>query len=235
MDARDRLPKRLRNASPERIQAYRRETMRKAKQSEEECRVLFRQRMEREGRLQELNDRINEYRHLGKSRRQATSAVMREMGYAGPTKERQLHEEAKGRAIIHRNIENQKRYAKKRLRKMRNKELFDAMDRLKANAPAEVEMDWVAAHYKYLAAIDQIADEQADPVKVTAEDVTDAPSRSAVGRLMVAVTDPLGWQKKRLDADKGKTSAGQGGENDQSDAQDESLDDIEKMLKAASG
>lgn len=236
MDARDRLPKRLRKASPERIKAYQQETARKAASSCEECRVLFRLRMEREGKLDELTQRINEFRHLGKSRRQAVYAAMREMGYPGAGKERALHTQAQAHANVDRYLEVQKKATRRYRRKMRNEKLFEAMNRLKlkANAPAEAEMDWVAAHHKYLAALDQSRDAEAEPIKVTAEDIDEkTPSRSAVGRLMAAVKDPEGWQKKRLDADKGKTGAGQG-EGDESEAIDESLNDVERMLRAAS-
>jgi hypothetical protein len=192
--------------------------------------------MQRENREEELDALIAKYRTEGKNRVFATYAAMRDMGFKSGAKERKLWQRFLGEGMVNRRRQNNRDFKKKYYRKMRNQSLFDAIAAIeKDNATPEQEMDWVASHPKFLQALDQWGEEGAEPVKVVAEDcpASGTPSRSAVGRLMAAVKDPLAWQKKRLDADKSKTGAGSGGEGDTSDVTDD-LEEIERMIKAAS-
>lgn len=226
------LPKKLRTASPEEIAAYRVTIGRKAKQSSEDCRTLFRLRMQREEREGELDALIAKYRDEGKSRRQAIYAAMRDMGYRGAEKERREFDIAKCRGMVNRRRQKQSEAQKKYKARMRNKDLDAAMDTLKPNAPPEQEMDWVVGHRKLFHAAQNLSDEEAEPIKVVAADLRDAPSQAAVTMLMVALQDPVDWMKKKRDAHKSKTGAGGGGEDDTSDVEDD-LTEVERMLKVA--
>jgi hypothetical protein len=224
------LPKHLRNASPERIFAYRSKNARKAKQSSEDCRSLFRQRMQRDGRERELDKLIAKYREEGKSRRQAIYAAMREMGYEGADKERAYEGRAIADAMMNRRRQKLRDGQKRHYRRMKNKALDEVMDTLKPNAPPEQEMDWVLSHRKLFHASLQADDD--DPVKLTADDIRNAPSQAAVTMLATAIKNPDGWMEKKRDANKAKTSAGSGGDDDNSDVVDD-LSEVERMLKAA--
>jgi hypothetical protein len=240
------LPEHLRNATPEEVFAWRQKYTRKATLTAEECRQLFRQRMTRDGRLDELDSLIAKYRDEGRSRRGATYAAMNEMGYAGPDNEKKLYKRAIARAMNDRRREVQTKCANRYRTKMRNKELDAAMDKLPPNASPEKEMDWVAAHRK-LFHVSQLmgdtSDEGREALKtariLVADDIwlgegdhRNAPSQGAATMLVSALRNPDGWMEKKRDAHKGKTEAGTGGEGDRCDALDD-LDEVERMLKAA--
>jgi hypothetical protein len=208
------LPEHLRNATPEEVFAWRQKYTRKATLTAEECRQLFRQRMTRDGRLDELDSLIAKYRDEGRSRRGATYAAMNEMGYAGPDNEKKLYKRAIARAMNDRRREVQIKCVNRYRTKMRNKELDEVMDTLPPNASPEKEMDWVVAHRKLFHAAMQLSDESAEAVRLTAADIKDAPSQAAVTLLTIALLDPQEWAKKKRDAHKAKTEAGVGGEQD---------------------
>jgi hypothetical protein len=216
--------------------------MKSPKTGEEECRHLFRMRMQRDGREKELDELIAKHKEDGKSRRQSICAAMREMGYPGPAKERRLWEAAKGKAMMNRRRQNNRDFKKKYYRKMRNQALDEVMDTLKPNAPPEQELDWVTAHRKLFHvqqlllnadSSDEAQKELKDALKLTAEDIKTAPSQSAVTMLLSALEAPSEWMRKKRDAHKSKTGAGSGGEGDTSDVTDD-LEEIERMIKAAS-
>jgi hypothetical protein len=193
---------------------------------------MFRQRMRREGREQELDALIAQGRENNLSRRQATYAAMRELGYAGADKERRKHKVALAQGMLDRRRKIQQRNERQYRAKMRNKSLDEVMDTLKPNAPPEQEMDWVLSHRKLFHASMQGDDD--DPVKLTADDIRNAPSQAAVTMLSTAIKNPDGWMEKKRDANKAKTSAGAGGDDDASDVVDD-LAEVERMLKAAAG
>lgn len=226
------IPKRLRNASPEEIAAYRSARGRKAKQNGEESCVLFRHRMRREAREGELDALIAKYRDEGKSRRQANYAAMRDMGFRSAVHERKEHKIAIGRAMMTRQRELLRQGQKKYRAKMRNKDLNDIMDGLPPNAPPEKEMDWVVSHRKLFHAALAMDDEEPEAVKLSADDIRSAPSQAAVTMLTVAMKDPVGWMEKKRDAYKAKTAAGTSNDDDSCDAIDD-LDEVERILKTA--
>jgi hypothetical protein len=90
-----------------------------------ECRnahKIFRERMEREGRAKELDERIKTLKAEGKNARQALYASMREMGFVSVEKERREHQAWSGRAMVERRREIRRGYvmryqAKKRAEK----------------------------------------------------------------------------------------------------------------------
>jgi hypothetical protein len=226
------LPKHLRNATPEEIAAFRTQCGRKATFTAEECRQHFRQRMIRENRLAEFDSQIAKYRDEGKSRRSATYAAMRDMGYRGAAHERKLFYRAEAQAMQDWRAKKHSGYVKAYRRRMKNKELDEVMDTLKPNATPEQEMDWVAAHRKLFHAASQLGDDDASPIKLTANDIKTAPSQAAVTLLTIALRDPEDWAKKKRDANKSKTAAGGNSEDDRSEFMDD-LDEVERMLKAA--
>lgn len=208
------LPEHLRNATPEEIFAFRQKNSRKASFTAEECRQLFRQRMVRDKRDEELDSLIAKYRDEGKSKRQAVYAAMNDLGYAGPANERKLYKRAIAVAMQDKRRETQSKCVKRYKLRMKNKDLDEVMDTLPPNASPEKEMDWVVGHRKLFHAAMQLSDESAEPVRLAAADLKDAPSQAAVTLLTIALLDPQEWAKKKRDAHKAKTEAGVGGEND---------------------
>lgn len=229
-----RLPKHLKNATPEEIQAYRIVTARKARMGAEEGRILFRLRMRREEKEADLDKLIDIYRtQYDKSRRQAICAAQEDLGYLGAEKERKEYIKAEARAMRSARRQKQSECQKRWRRNVRNKALDEVMDTLPANAPPEKELDWVLSHRKLFHAAQSLNDPEPEPVRLDVADIKTAPSQSAVTMLTVALQDPVDWMRKKRDAHKGKTSAGTGGTEDDSIVVDD-LSEVERILKAAS-
>lgn len=243
MDARKRLPKKLRNATPEEIAKYRTAKARKATSGAEEARQLFRQRMEREGRLDEYDGRIAVERELGKSRRQATYAAMREMGYKNAETERRLYRTALARGMLDRRRENLRTHQKRRRKKMRDKELDQEFDKLPDNASNKVELAWVRSHPKMmhavLARLEGVNGEEADRIKLTVEDITSpsnghCPSKSAFTMLGSWLEDPKEFRKQLIpEQRKGSDKTKVNGDESEGRVVDVNLLDVKRMLAHA--
>ncbi len=198
------LPEHLRDATPEEVFAWHQKNARKATMTAEECRQLFRARMVREKRGEELDSRIAGHRDEGKSRRSATYAAMNEMGYAGPANEKKLfyRAEAQGMQDWHRKMLSV-RVKNYRLRK-KIMTIEEAIAKLPPTAQPDKELDWIRSHpamgRRYLLPADS-----EEKVEVTVEDVKDGPSRAAAYALMDWAQRPSKFQDFLMTENKKKS------------------------------
>lgn len=162
--------------------------------------TLFRDRMRREGRIDEYNARIEELavargNKFGE-RQRASWEVMREMGYQGPKEERRLadrHNQEQG-AIV------EEMHMFESLNNL-HESITLKMPHLPASAPPAKEMDWVGGH----PALNRL-DFQRDKTKnivITIDDVMNAPhgpapSRRAVNMLINWANRPNEFHKQLL-------------------------------------
>ncbi len=222
---------------PEEIDAFDK-PIRRVTLTRDEGMQLFRQRMIRDGRLEELDALLAKYRSEGKRRFSTIYAAMREMGYSGPAKERKLHERAKAQALQDWRRKKDQKYTTAYRKKMRNKALDEVMDTLKPNALPEQENDWVTSHRKLFHVGQLLGDDSEESMeelraarRLSAADISSAPSQAAVNMLLSALRDPDGWMEKKRDAHKSKTGAGTAAtDNDTSDAEDDTSE-MEALMR----
>jgi hypothetical protein len=179
--------------------------MKSPKTGEEECRHLFRMRMQRDGREKELDELIAKHKEQGKSRRQSICAAMREMGYPGPEKERRLWEAAKGKAMMNRRRQNNRDFKKKYYERRRMDDIEKAILSLPQRAPVETEWNWVRNHVAMTRKKRQADREKL--VEVSVVDVLEAghgkaPSQFAAQMLINYVDSPDEFFKLVMGEDK---------------------------------
>lgn len=219
------------------IDQERKEELRRRRLGRDNVRHVFRERMEREGRLEAFVARVLEIeRETGKP---GYYKAMKEFGYVSPQRERKLHHEAKAIARANYYVQKIGKTQRKRKRQMQQLPLNEAFDKLPNSAPVEAEMAWVKAHPKVGEALDRMDDDDADPIRLTAHDITatsngPAPSKGAVNMLRMALRDPVGWHKALLSESKKKVSGNQGDDADDGHVNDD-LSEVDRILRAALG
>lgn len=193
-------------------------------------RSMFVERMKRDGRGDEWHRRVKEVMaSQGKTFHQACCVVMKEMGYEGPDKERELWQ-----TFVESLHKTSERIEAERVESeqapIRRMLTFEAaMMQLPPTASAQEELDWVRAHpamNRFYHRTDKTKD-----VILTADDIVSAPSKSAAQSLQHWVNHPsefwkqlLGEQKKQNDP--GNNGAGGAGS-------DMGIQEIEALLKQA--
>ncbi len=187
----------------------------------ESPRKLFVERMKREGREQEWHERVREtIASTGKQFGAISYAVMREMGYVSPEKEREIHADylanihkTAAQAEMDRNRDEIREEIKEYTAVVVRKTFEQALNDLPPNAPVRVETDWVAAHPAMMRRDRQDHDR---PVIIDVDDVLHAPhgrapSRAAVGKLQHWCNRPAEFHKQLLSEDKKAEGGGGGG------------------------
>jgi len=172
------------------------------------ARTLFFNRLRREGRYQKylavLRERSGGFENKVAWNKIAPT-VMKEFGYEGPKKEREIH--ATYLASKHKGLlAEQLRAEKEEIRKERVVENYeDALRGLPNRASSAVEMEWIRAH-PAVSRLDRQKD-QTKQVILTAEDVLlpphgPAPSKYAVQALQHWVNRPGKFFEQMLSEDK---------------------------------
>jgi len=198
--------------------------------TQKSVRLLFSERMKRDGRYKEFVDRVEKrMEEESKTWTGAVWPVMREMGYEGPNQERALYQkllEASHKTAL----QTQVQATRNEIREERLRENFElALAELPDTAPVAVEMDWIRAHPAMMRQSRQSSPKQ---VSISADDVLcpphgKAPSKGAANALQHWVNHTAEFFKQMLSEHKKKqeTQAAQQRE------MDEDLDEIEALLK----
>lgn len=195
-------------------------------------RAMFGERMKREGRGDEWRSRVKQVMgEQGKTASAAQNIVMREMGYEGPARERELWDEYV--ASLHKTgtqVEaERKEAAQAPIRRMQSFEA--AMAALPPTAGPQEELDWVRAHpamNRFYHRTDKTKD-----VILTADDIVNAPSKSAAQALQHWVNHPSEFWKQLLGEQKKQTD--NNGPGAGSTGPDMGIQEIESLLKQATG
>lgn len=191
---------------------------------------LFTERMDREGRLEEFRKRVRERQErYGELFHKARNAVMKEMGWEGVAKERELAEKAKQErkaGALRMNIKAEQDAIRE---EQRIGEFSEAVKTLPDKAPAGDEMDWIRAHP---AMGRRSRQGDGSPVVISAEDVLypshgPAPSKAAVYALQNWANNPQEFYKQLLTEHKKRTEQDGGRSMDS----DQDLDEVEALLK----
>ena len=199
-------------------------------------RKLFVERMKREGRGNEWSTVIKQVmENTGKRYGQAIWEAMRKMGYIGPEKEHQLHEEfqANGQKS---NLQRQIDEERLQIREEIMTENFEqAVRTLPDKAPVSVEIDWLVAH-PAMARWARETDKSKN-ILITPEDILfaphgPAPSKSAAIALQHWVTFPQQFFKEILDEQIRQSEEVRIRQDEQ---ESEGLEEIEKLLKQIRG
>lgn len=199
----------------------------------EETRQLFRQRMKREDREAEFDERIAAHRTAGKTRVQSIVAAMRDMGYRGPKTELNLHHRAVARAMMDRRREGHSRNVKRYRAKKRMEDVEAAILSLKhERAPVEEEWNWVRNHMAMTRKKRQ--EDKTQDVVVTVKDILSpgqgpAPSRAAATMLINYVNIPDEFYKLVLGEDKKSINANGPGASETKDQVSDDLSNLKRV------
>ena len=156
----------------------------KATEKQSSVRKLFVERMRREGREQEWHTTVKAVmEETGKRFGQAAWEAMRRMGYEGPEKERQLHQEflKKGqKSKLRQQIDRER----EEIREEKSEEDFAwAIRMLPDKAPASTEIDWIRTHP---AMIRRTRRNSLKDILITPEDILCAPNGVAPSKAAVS-------------------------------------------------
>lgn len=193
-------------------------------------RAMFVERMKREGRGAEWHSGVKRIMaEQGKTAHQAECILMKEMGYEGPAKERELWQ-----TFVESLHKSSERITAERVEAeqapIRRMQTFEAaMLQLPPTASAQEELDWVRAHpamNRFYHRTDKTKD-----VILTADDIVSAPSKSAAQALQHWVNHPSEFWKQLLGEQKKQTdNGGAGGAGASGDI---GISEIEALLKQA--
>jgi hypothetical protein len=199
-------------------------------------RKLFVERMKREGRGQEWRTVIKQVmQDTGKRYSQAIWEAMRKMGYIGPEKEHQLHDEfqAKGQKTkLQRQIDEERQQIREELM---TESFEQVMKTLPNKAPISVEIDWIVAHPAMARRVRE--SDKTKNILITPEDILfaphgPAPSKSAVVTLQHWAMFPQQFFKEILDE---HLKHSEDFPTTQDKQESDGLEEIEKMLKQIRG
>lgn len=203
---------------------------------------MFVERMQSEGRYETFMARIEELRLAGGSRVRSFCQAMREFGYKNSQQERFLHAQLVKRGRLTERMQQGRIKGKKYRKQMKHATIIEEFNKLPDNAPNKVELAWVRSHPKMmqamLARLEETEELPADPIQLTVDDIINSsngmcPSKSAFTMLASWLKDPKEFQKQLLPEQR-KASDNSGGKDDESNsaASDESLEDVERMLRS---
>lgn len=212
------LPKRL----PRRSVKLRRDPV-----SEPKVSTMFKQRMAREGRAQELSERVREViRETGMGYSSALEVVMPQMGYLNQQAEITLYRrhreeclrdsvEASIEAAAELEREESRLTAEEQAAQKAEEEFEAALATLPANATKARELEWIEAHPAMMRHSRMKATGKEGPVIITAADVLDAPhgvcpSRAAAVQLQHWANNSTKFFEQIMSEAKKKSSDGAG-------------------------
>jgi hypothetical protein len=193
-------------------------------------RALFAERMKRDGRTKEWYATVKQVmRETGKRYGPASWEAMRRMGYEGPKRERQLHEEflQEGHKT---SLQRQMDQGREEMEADRQDEEFEqALRLLPDTAPITVEMEWIQAHPAMARKARQT--DKLKRVLVTASDILAAPhglapSKAAVFALQQWANCPETFYRELLSQ---QMKAGRP-EEAAPVAEDVGLEEVERLL-----
>lgn len=200
-------------------------------EAKDTVRKLFVERMKRDGRGDEWHAVVKKLMaDTGKQFGSVVWEAMRQMGYEGPDRERELHAE---------HLKNLDRSAQERRRLEERTEIIqerivesfdEAMRMLPDTASPADEIDWIRAH-PAMARKSRITKGD-DHVMISAEDILmpphgRAPSKSAASALQHWANHPIEFFKLLLTEHKKKTDGDGSGKMET----EEDLDEVERLLK----
>lgn len=191
---------------------------------------IFQQRMDRAGRLKDLNNRCKELMaETGKSYSTVRWQAMREFGYEGPKEEQALHAEylASEREKLEEEVLGESlRQQAETAEEKEAREFEQAYQSLPLTASPASEIEWIRSH-PAMSRMDRQSD-KTKPVKITAEDARHEGgcSQSAVNQLCHWANRPGEFYKQLLQEHRKKIE-----DEGQSDKRaDPSLADVQAYL-----
>lgn len=200
--------------------------------------ALFRDRLEREGRLEMYQMRQRALRESGLQTSQASAAARREFGYKGPKIERELADQAINVLRIAATEEPIREHTRAWHKKKKQKTFEEAFNSFPQTAAIDVDMGWVQSHPAMNRFERQILEKDQDPqpILISVRDLYDAngpaPSKRAINMLQSWVNRPTAFFSKLIDDHKKHTSTDVGKKDGrQSDAVvKDDVSSIERML-----
>lgn len=208
--------------------------------------TMFKQRMQREGRGQELNERVRAVsRETGMGYASALHVVMPQMGFLNSESEIRLYRQHR-RKCYESDLEEGLRVSAEReeLSKAeraeeeshaRLEEEFErALSQLPSNAKKWQELEWIEAHPAMMRESRMRAIGKDGPVVITAEDILNAPhgvcpSRAAAVQLQHWANNSVKFFEQIMSEAKKKSSDGSGDEKKSGEVEDD-LSEIEGLL-----
>lgn len=207
---------------------------------------MFRDRMAREGRAKELQERIREViSETGLGYSAALRVVMPQMGYINDQMEIRLYREHKEqylRDTVAAAIDNaaaieeeQAELSAEEMREAEAERAFEeALATLPPNAPKAREIEWIEAHPAMMRQSRMKATGKTGPVLITADDVLRAPhgvcpSRSAAVQLQHWANNATKFFEQIMSEAKKKSTDGAGGVGTDGEVEDD-LGEVESLL-----
>lgn len=202
---------------------------------------MFRHRMKREGRSEELNALLREVMNEGLQFSTAMrTVVMPKMGFVSDEAEIRIYREHQA-VVHHLSIENEVAFDAEEERARTDEQEYEAaLLTLPSNAPKAKELEWIEAHPAMMRQSRLLATGRAGAsgkpavVLLTARDILNAPhgvcpSRSAANQLQHWVNHSQKFFEQIMSEAK-KKSGGDGTGGDGTDVVDEGLEDLDASL-----
>ncbi len=196
--------------------------------------ALFKERMKREGKIEDYHRIWAEVRASGKSAATAGQVVRQQLGYLGPKGEREMAHQA----INAIGLDERDRKAAESQRNRwaaRRKETFDqAHARLPMIAPIDVDMAWVQSHPANIRKARRPEGEDG-PLLLTVDDITQvnggAPSQRAINILQNWINTPTDMLKHLMPELRKHSAKGDDSKSVSNAVVDNGLEDIDRVLE----